>query len=50
MDKKVASPDPAAPMPSPQGMINIGSSTMFSRHPLMVPMLAWKEAPSERTR
>ena len=50
MDKKVARPAPAAPMLSPQGMIKIGSSTILRRHPLMVPILAWRDAPSERTR
>ena len=34
----------------PQGKMKKGSRSMFSRQPLMVPMLAWREAPSERTR
>ena len=50
MDRKVAHPAPAAPMSSPQGRMNRGSSTMFSRQPLMVPTLAWRVAPSARTR
>ena len=49
LDRKVASPAPSAPMPSPQGRIKTGSSTMFSRQPLMVPMLACSAAPSART-
>ena len=40
LDKNVASPAPAAPMPSPHGIMKMGSSKMFSRHPLMVPTLA----------
>ena len=40
MDKNVAQPAPAAPISNPQGMIKIGSSTMFSKQPLMVPTLA----------
>ena len=42
-------PAPAAPILRPQGMMKIGSKAMFSRQPLMAPMLAWRDAPSERT-
>ena len=50
LDRKVAKPAPAAPIPKPQGMMKTGSSTMFSRQPLMVPMLACMVEPSARTR
>ncbi len=50
MDKNVASPAPDAPRFSPQGRMKNGSRIIFSRQPLMVPMLAWREKPSERTR
>ena len=50
MDRKVARPAPAAPMWKPQGRMKMGSRMMLSRQPLMVPMLAWREAPSDRTR
>ena len=48
-DRKVASPAPAAPMSNPHGSMKIGSSTIFKRHPLMVPILAWNAEPSART-
>ena len=47
---KVAQPAPAAPMSSPHGITSIGSSTILSRQPLIVPTLAWSEAPSALTR
>ena len=50
LDKKVARPAPAAPMFSPHGRINMGSRIIFNRHPLMVPILAWSDAPSDLTR
>mgnify|MGYP006922468849 CR=1 FL=1 len=31
-------------------VMKMGSSTMFRAQPLMVPMLAWRVAPSARTR
>ena len=49
MPRKVASPAPAAPISRPQGRMKIGSRIMFRTHPLMVPILAWKVAPSDRT-
>ena len=49
LERKVASPAPAAPMFSPWGRMKMGSSTIFSRQPLMVPTLAWRVLPSERT-
>ena len=50
LEMQVARPAPVAPMWKPQGRIKMGSRMMLSRHPLMVPMLAWREAPSERTK
>ena len=49
MLKNVARPAPAAPMFKPQGRMKMGSRIIFSTQPLMVPMLAWTEAPSLRT-
>lgn len=50
LDKKVAHPAPAAPIPSPHGIMKIGSRIIFRKQPLIVPMLACRAAPSERTR
>ena len=50
LERNVARPAPAAPIFSPQGRMKMGSKSMFRKQPLMVPMLAWREAPSERTR
>ena len=50
LEIQVAMPAPPAPMSSPQGRMKMGSSTMFSRQPLMVPTLACRAAPSARTR
>ena len=49
MERNVASPAPAAPILSPHGRMKMGSRMIFNRQPLMVPTLAWREAPSERT-
>ena len=48
LDRNVAKPAPAAPIPKPR--MQMGSRMMLSRQPLMVPMLAWSVAPSERNR
>ena len=40
LDRKVASPAPAAPRLKPQGRMKIGSSSILSTQPLMVPALA----------
>ena len=50
LERKAASPAPPAPISKPQGRMKTGSSTMLSRHPLMVPMLACIAEPSDRTR
>ena len=50
LDKKVAHPAPAAPIPSPHGIMKIGSRIIFRKQPLIVPMLACRADPSERTR
>lgn len=50
LERQVAQPAPAAPRFKPHGRMKIGSSTMFSRQPHMVPMLACSEEPSARTR
>ena len=48
MERQVAMAAPTEPKFSPQGRMKRGSSRMFRRHPLIVPMLAWRAAPSER--
>ena len=40
LDRKVAKPAPAAPIFRPQGRIKTGSSRIFRKQPLMVPMPA----------
>ena len=50
MERKVASPAPAAPIPNPQGRIKIGSRIIFIMQPLIVPILACTAAPSDRSR
>ena len=50
LERNVASPAPAAPMPKPHGRMNSGSRIIFKRHPLIVPTLACKDAPSALTR
>ena len=49
LERKVASPAPAAPIFRPQGRMKMGSRIMLRKQPLMVPMLAWRELPSART-
>ena len=49
LEIKVAKPAPAAPILNPQGKTKIGSRIIFRAQPLIVPMLAWSEEPSDRT-
>ena len=45
---KVANPAPAAPIFKPKGRIKNGSRMIFSRQPLIAPILAIIERPSAR--
>ena len=50
LERNVASPAPAAPRFNPHGIIKIGSNMIFNKQPLIVPTLAWRDDPSERTK
>ena len=50
LDINVAIPAPATPIFKYCGNTKNGSNIIFKKHPLIVPILACSEAPSERTK